>query len=70
MKEDMEDKGKEKTKTGKSKTKWKENGLDEKCKEERKMGEGREREKKRLIIRLHELPKLIQPCCTSGMRLF
>lgn len=36
----------------------------------RKMGEGKEREKKRLIIMLHELPKLIQPCCTSGMRLF
>lgn len=34
------------------------------------MGEGKEREKKRLIIMLHELPKLIQPCCTSGMRLF
>lgn len=34
------------------------------------MGEGKERKKKRLIIRLHELPKLIQPCCASGMRLF
>lgn len=39
MKEDMEDNGKEKTKTGRSK--WKENGLDERCKEERREKNGR-----------------------------
>lgn len=41
MKEETEDSGKEKTKTGKLETKWKENGLDERCKEERREKNGR-----------------------------
>ena len=48
MKEDMEDNGNEKTRMGKLKTKWKENGLDERCNQnrrERNRTGRREREK-------------------------
>lgn len=55
----MEDNGKEKTKMGKSKTKQKENGVDERCTEERreKNGRGKRQGEKETHYQVTQAPK-------------
>lgn len=55
----MEDNGKEKTKMGKSKTNCKENGLDERCEEERreKNGRGKRKGEKETHYQVTQAPK-------------
>lgn len=71
MKEETEDNGKEKTKTGKLETKWKENGLDGTCKERReKNGRGKREGEKETHYRVTGAPKADPALLHQWMRLF